>query len=167
MPSFHGAPDEQILYNVNAVNYLVFVVNDAVAELRNNEQHARKLRDYPPKCQTSLQGSRAKRHNDYQRHRKADLFTPQNGEIRNQEAKRRRHGDPTLLHKGRAPKPLQASRIASRIACRPHNQIAREIQRGMRRLESLPQPWAGGGKRAARILAPAIVFLSFLSASSA
>jgi len=48
MPSFHGAPDEQILYNVNAVNYLVFVVNDAVAELRNNEQHARKLRDYPP-----------------------------------------------------------------------------------------------------------------------
>jgi hypothetical protein len=37
----------------------------------------------------------------------------------------------------------------------------------MRRLESLPQPWAGGGKRAARILAPAIVFLSFLSASSA
>jgi len=70
MPSFHGAPDEQILYNVNAVNYLVFVVNDAVAELRNNEQHARKLRDYPPKCQTSLQGSRAKRHNDYQRHRK-------------------------------------------------------------------------------------------------
>jgi len=48
MPSFHGAPGEQILHNVNAVNYLVFVVNDAVAELTNNEQRARKLREYPP-----------------------------------------------------------------------------------------------------------------------
>ena len=57
MPSFHGAPDEQILYNVNAVNYLVFVVNDAVAELTNNEQRARKLREYPPQCQTGVQDS--------------------------------------------------------------------------------------------------------------
>jgi DNA-binding transcriptional ArsR family regulator len=48
VPSFHGAPGQQILYNVNAVNYLVLVVNDVVAEFTNNEQRARKLREYPP-----------------------------------------------------------------------------------------------------------------------